>query len=253
MALDKLVDSTQLDADLTSVANAIRTKGGTSAQLAFPAGFVSAVQAIPSGSDITVEAIAKNQKPSGPIVITGTTIGEYAFACKPITNVQADNVTSIGTYAFHNCTSFGTAIFPLWQGTTTSNNYTFQKIGNGNAVVVLPALKNAGSRMFTQSKIKAVDIGPNFSSILADTFYQTGGSQVTKNLILRRTAGVVTASTTDSIKAVQNLWVPEALVDSYKAATNWSTRINGGYITVHAIEGSIYENAYADGTPIPTT
>lgn len=49
MAVDKLVDSTQLDADLTSVANAIRTKGGTSAQLAFPTGFVSAVQAIPTG------------------------------------------------------------------------------------------------------------------------------------------------------------------------------------------------------------
>lgn len=49
MALDKLVDSTQLDADLTSVANAIRTKGGTSASLAFPAGFVSAIAAIPTG------------------------------------------------------------------------------------------------------------------------------------------------------------------------------------------------------------
>lgn len=49
MALDKLVDSTQLDTDLTSVANAIRTKGGTSASLAFPAGFVSAINDIPSG------------------------------------------------------------------------------------------------------------------------------------------------------------------------------------------------------------
>jgi len=49
MAVDKLVDSTQLDADLTSVANAIRTKGGTSGSLAFPGGFVSAVQAIPTG------------------------------------------------------------------------------------------------------------------------------------------------------------------------------------------------------------
>lgn len=36
-------------ADLTSVANAIRTKGGTSASLAFPAGFVSAIDAIPTG------------------------------------------------------------------------------------------------------------------------------------------------------------------------------------------------------------
>lgn len=56
MALDKLVDSTQLDADLTSVANAIRTKGGTSAQLAFPAGFVSAVQAISGGGGIQMKS-----------------------------------------------------------------------------------------------------------------------------------------------------------------------------------------------------
>lgn len=49
MAVDKLVDSSQLDSDLTSVANAIRTKGGTSASLAFPAGFVSAIAAIPTG------------------------------------------------------------------------------------------------------------------------------------------------------------------------------------------------------------
>ena len=38
MALDKAVDSAQLNADLTAVADAIRTKGGTSAQLAFPDG-----------------------------------------------------------------------------------------------------------------------------------------------------------------------------------------------------------------------
>ena len=49
MSVDKLVDSTQLDSDLTSVANAIRTKGGTSGSLAFPAGFVSAIQNIPTG------------------------------------------------------------------------------------------------------------------------------------------------------------------------------------------------------------
>lgn len=36
-------------ADLTSVANAIRAKSGGSSQLAFPAGFVSEIQAIPSG------------------------------------------------------------------------------------------------------------------------------------------------------------------------------------------------------------
>lgn len=37
------------DTELTSVANAIRTKGGTSAALTYPAGFVSAIENIPSG------------------------------------------------------------------------------------------------------------------------------------------------------------------------------------------------------------
>lgn len=49
MAVDKLVDSAQLDADLEDIADAIRAKGGTSASLAFPNDFVSAVQAIPTG------------------------------------------------------------------------------------------------------------------------------------------------------------------------------------------------------------
>ena len=43
------VDYIATSTDLTSVADAIRTKAGTSAQLVFPAGFVSAIRDIPSG------------------------------------------------------------------------------------------------------------------------------------------------------------------------------------------------------------
>lgn len=50
MAVNKLVDSGQLDSDLSDVADAIRTKGGTSSQLSFPDGFISAIEDIPSGS-----------------------------------------------------------------------------------------------------------------------------------------------------------------------------------------------------------
>ena len=49
MAFDKLVDSTQLDSDLTSVANAIRTKGDTLSTLSFPTGFVTAINNITTG------------------------------------------------------------------------------------------------------------------------------------------------------------------------------------------------------------
>lgn len=68
MAYDKVIDSSVLDANLTSVANAIRSKGGSSASLAFPAGFVNAISQIETGKvttevhDITIasDLIAKS-------------------------------------------------------------------------------------------------------------------------------------------------------------------------------------------------
>jgi len=84
MAVDKLVDSTQLNSDLTSVANAIRAKGGTSAQLAFPNGFVSAINGIS-----TKETLSWHQCPEA--------VRNY------LANVDYDGVaytdSSIGTYA----------------------------------------------------------------------------------------------------------------------------------------------------------
>ena len=46
MAIDKAVDSEALNAGLTSIANAIRSKNGATEKLTFPNGFVSAVNAI---------------------------------------------------------------------------------------------------------------------------------------------------------------------------------------------------------------
>ncbi len=48
MALDKVVDSAVLDAQLTSIADAIRSKGGTTDQLTL-AGMVDAINAIQTG------------------------------------------------------------------------------------------------------------------------------------------------------------------------------------------------------------
>lgn len=49
------------DTELISIANAIRTKGGTQAQLEFPTGFVSAIQAIPTGgSNLQEKTVTQN-------------------------------------------------------------------------------------------------------------------------------------------------------------------------------------------------
>ena len=64
MALDKAIDSAVLDAALAATANAIRSKGGTAAQIAFDLnsrlGFKSAIDAIPTGGGPTpVPALSK--------------------------------------------------------------------------------------------------------------------------------------------------------------------------------------------------
>ena len=56
MAYDKIVDGVQLDANLTSIANAIRGKNGASAQIPFPDGFVTAINMLESGGALTVNS-----------------------------------------------------------------------------------------------------------------------------------------------------------------------------------------------------
>lgn len=81
MALDKLVDSTQLDSNLTSVANAIRAKSGGTGQLAFPAGFVSEIGNISGGGGVT---------PTGTKEIT---ITENGTTTEDVTNYASAQIT----------------------------------------------------------------------------------------------------------------------------------------------------------------
>ena len=78
MAYDKVVDSASLDSKLTQVADAIRTKGNTSADLQFPSGFISAIQAIQTGTElkiiVTVKSGATVTATKGSKVVSGTSV-----------------------------------------------------------------------------------------------------------------------------------------------------------------------------------
>ena len=78
MAYDKVVDSASLDSKLTQVADAIRTKGNTSADLQFPSGFISAIQAIQTGTElqiiVSVTSDATVTATKGSKVVSGTSV-----------------------------------------------------------------------------------------------------------------------------------------------------------------------------------
>lgn len=96
MAVDKLVDSTQLESDLTSVANAIRAKTGGTADLAFPADFVSEIGSISGGggldwadvTEVTIGANTINNTNELSIYFTDYTYNYFVLTTAPTVQNQ---------------------------------------------------------------------------------------------------------------------------------------------------------------------
>ena len=267
MSVDKLVDSSQLDSDLTSVANAIRAKSGGSSQLAFPAGFVSEIQAIPSGGGDTFgDYLANNLGDYSNETLT--TIPAYAFYRFDggAGNLRFPNVTAIQVSAF-NLTSIGPVFF------APKAELAGDSVFNGNSSLVTAILGRPNGRAeifrcYTQMALTTVEFADSLTTTVnkqkfGNRFFERCANLTT--LILRSPIVCPLASTATfdgtpfaSGGTGGTIYIPKSLYDhlgdgtalDYKAATNWST-INGyGTITWAKIEGSIYENAYADGTPI---
>lgn len=187
MAVDKLVDSSQLDTDLAAVANAIRAKSGGSASLAFPGGFVSAVQAIPTGitptgtkqisitengtvtEDVTNYASAEitvDVQSGGGIedeIIQKTISGSYTnsnvtkieqsvfYLCTGLTAVSFPNVTSVAYRGFSGCSNLVSAYLPRL---TSLGNEVFDNCSSLE-IVDIPNLSRISSNAFSRSKIPA--------------------------------------------------------------------------------------------------
>lgn len=158
MSLDALVDSSQLDADLTSVANAIRTRGGTSASLAFPSGFVSAIGAIPGGgAAITDGIVIKTRDANGyatEVDFYGTTVQPQQFYNRvatdgPWKNLQTinfkDSITTIANNAFYYCQNL---VFTAGQLDTVTTIKSCGLQNNGSTSLSLPSLTTIEAMAF---------------------------------------------------------------------------------------------------------
>lgn len=249
---------TRLQTAKADLKTAIEGKGVTVPSATKIDGYADLVDAIQTGGGgISADDIAT--KSYTHISLSVEQIArQWTFAFQNIETIDAPNLKTInGDNNFYACKKLGSIIFP--ELTSINGNANFAYSGEGtpttsNCILVFPKLALVGVRAtFDRGMFAAIDIGPNTTYLYADTFYHNTGNQTVGICILRRTAGVVAANTTGSINGLRDVYVPSALISDYQAATNWSTRYSGGYITFHAIEGSIYETQYADGTPIPTT
>ena len=140
--------------------------------------------------------------------------------CTKLENVSLPKANYVGTCSFEDCTSLKYISQP---SAATFYNHSFRRA----------------------TKLKTVDIGVTTNFARSGVF---SGATSFDTLILRGNE-VSTLSNIDNFDGGAfasgtsggTIYVPSALIESYKTATNWSALYNAGRCNFVAIEGSEYE------------
>ena len=188
-----------------------------------------------------------------------TELSSYVFTgCKKLTTINMpSSITKIGGNCFSQCTSLlsiscdgaitslGSSCFAGASG--SDMQITSILFPNMDITNLTTGIGN-GSQQSACRALQTLDLGKTYNlnaNSLANCQWLT-------KLILRKTSGCVTMA---NINAVANtpisgysgrtatVYVPNALINTYKTTGNWKTYYDAGYITFTAIEGSQYEIA----------
>jgi hypothetical protein len=221
-------------------------------------GYSSVTVDVPS-SGYTAAEIATGDAPNGVIVLDVARIRENAFHdCKNLGKVTLLNNCSLGYGAFAGSSITEFVAIRLARVAAEASFASCTKLKK----IIIPAATYFEYKMCSGcNTLEIADIG---------------GGAITRGAIFQNctTLGtiIIRSNTLCTLGNISNLggtpfasggsggtiYIPETLYDhlgdgtslDYKAATNWSTLDGYGTITWAKIEGSQYENAYADGTPI---
>ena len=274
-----------------ATADAIREKTGNQATIEWTEnGFADAVSDIPSG--YSMDDISTGQFLSNVVITSNTIRRYCFYGVNSLVSVTADNVTSLGggnaVSMFENCKNLET--LHMESLTSVGNSQGFCRGCSKLTTIYVPLLSDLGDASFNNCTSLVVVVLPSatasYRSFAGCTSLQKidygakSGSKVSfennnfqncrslSEIILRNESrvtplantNVFTNSTFASSGTGGTIYIPKVLYDhlgdgsslDYKAATNWSTIDGYGTITWAQIEGSQYENYYADGTSIMT-
>lgn len=160
-----------------------------------------------------------------------------AYVNNTITKIRNYAVTYYTDHDFSFSSTSATSLgYNVFQGASITSFSAPNLTGNTN---------NA-SAFNSARKLTFADMG-KVTQLRANFAYN---ARLLSVLVLRRTESVVTL---DNVNAFGNtpirgynslsgtIYVPNALISTYKTATNWGTIFNEGHVTFSAIEGSQYE------------
>ena len=201
-------------------------------------------------------------------------VGAYAFAgCELMEEATIPNLKSVEQYVFRKCGSLGVADFPEATSIATSafrecsalhtvNMPKLEAVGSyafdgceSLTRVEFPAAATVESRAFYGCTSLQVADFASVTSIKSQAFYDAA----VKALVLRA-GSVCTLSTnvltgTPIASGTGYIYVPAALVGSYKTATNWIAhaaqfRALEGYTVDGTVTGELDESKMFGGNPI---
>jgi len=189
-----------------------------------------------------------------------TAIGSYAFyGCSGLVEVDLPNVETINSSGLSS-TGLTKVFLPKFR--KALNNHPFS-YNTSLVTIVLPAVNMTSSPNYFCTNCTAlttIDVGALDDT---GTIYFSGNSfsscSSLNKLIFRKTTGIATIGTATMSGTPfadggsgGTIYVPSALKSTYESNTNWSAVLARTNNSITTIEGSQYENYYADGTPIPS-
>ena len=182
------------------IAAAIRTKSGTQEQYR-PDQMAAAIQAISSGSTEMEDLLV--ERPSTFTEYTNDrveSVGNLVFYQSTLVAASFKNATSVGSGSFWSSPKLEKVNFPSLERITLSNTFrACPKLNN----VVLPKLTTlSGSGTFMECS--ALDT----LVLSGDTVCQLAGTTAFNNTPIASGTGYI--------------YVPKALIEEYKVATNWA-------------------------------
>ena len=154
-----------------------------------------------------------------------TAVGAYVFhSCTQLTKVNLPKVTSLGISTFNSCTALTSVEMPLLKSVVTQTFYGCASLETFS----MPSLTTVGAQAVRNCK-KLARVELNSATSIAALSFDSCSALAT---LIVRTAKICTLANTSALTGTLiaggsgYIYVPATLVDSYKAATNWSTYAN---------------------------
>lgn len=228
MAYDKVIDSAVLEQDLTTVADAIRTSGGTSEPLEFPKGYVEAIEPLVNKDDYLAIVLNRTVTELVNDQITKDLPANFQKSNQNLTKVDMPNVTSLGGYCFSYCKNLTEISLP---SVTTLNEESISGCIKLTSLY-LPSLTkiNSWGYTFQMNDKLAKAYFPKLTNITAGSFLN---AYALETLILGADTVCTLGASVSNVfgntkigKGTGYVYVPQVLVEEYKIATNWSTIAN---------------------------